>query len=207
MTEVREYFRRHFLGVVNVNQLPTAMAPPGTASAKRAVATHSLRAGGVGVEKMTVATTPLLSGSRRGKSGSGLRAYGRSFVPASQFAPRVHRPSLASFGSPVPHHVPLMRALVPHEAVRRALVVPQERTNRLQWLKASKRGDKPAPAGWVHMAWFWPIVSEAVVKFSLNKQRGTLLVWYNPQSRRFDAHGLHLYAKFGARDGMDWRWE
>ncbi|MBQ7544010.1 MAG: hypothetical protein IJT02_03605 [Synergistaceae bacterium] len=57
----------------------------------------------------------------------------------------------------------------------------------------------------VIIAWYWPIVDNAVIKLALNKQRGTLLVWYKPGSRHGKAKGLYLIRRLGQAK-PEWRW-
>jgi hypothetical protein len=98
------------------------------------------------------------------------------------------------------HTRPKLKTKV-HADVKRVAVLPQERLNRLQWQTV-----KPKKEGEMILAWFGPIVEEAIVKLTLNKQQGTLLIWYNPQSRRFDSKGLYLYKRLGIQGKLEWRW-
>jgi len=85
--------------------------------------------------------------------------------------------------------------------MKRVVVLPQERANRLQWqLVRPKKKDE------MILAWYGPIVEDAVARSTLNKRRGTLLIWYNPDSRRYDAKGLYLYKRFGLNENLEWRW-
>ena len=56
------------------------------------------------------------------------------------------------------------------------------------------------------LAWSGPIVEGAVIKLIWNKQRGTLLVWYNPQSRQYKAKGVYLIRRLGLGEKPEWRW-
>ena len=56
------------------------------------------------------------------------------------------------------------------------------------------------------LAWYGPIVEGAVIKLVWNKQRGTLLVWYNPQSRQYKAKGVYLIRRLGFGAKPEWRW-
>ncbi len=56
------------------------------------------------------------------------------------------------------------------------------------------------------LAWYGPIVEGAVIKLVWNKQRGTLLVWYNPQSRQYKAKGVYLIRRLGFGEKPEWRW-
>jgi hypothetical protein len=86
--------------------------------------------------------------------------------------------------------------------LKQMLVLPQERANRLQW----QTERPPRKANEAILACFSPIVENAVVKLTLNKRRGTLLIWYNPQSRRFDVKDLYLYRHMGLKENLEWRW-
>ena len=56
------------------------------------------------------------------------------------------------------------------------------------------------------LAWYSPIVDGAVERLVLDKQRGTLLVWYNPNSRQFKARGVYLIRRLGMSEKPEWRW-
>jgi hypothetical protein len=100
----------------------------------------------------------------------------------------------------VTHSVPWLKATVRADR-KRMDVLPQERTSRLQWQRI-----RPKKEGEVILAWFGPIVEEAIIKSTLNKRQGTLLIWYNPQSRHFNAGGLYLYRRLGTGENLEWRW-
>ena len=85
--------------------------------------------------------------------------------------------------------------------LKRASLIPQEKENRLSWLK-----ERPKRPGEIILAWFGPIIEDALVKLALNKQRGTLLIWYNPHSRRFNPRGLYLYRRLGLKEKPGWQW-
>jgi hypothetical protein len=87
------------------------------------------------------------------------------------------------------------------DGAKRAAVLPQERANRLQW-----QAVKPKKEGEMVLAWFGPIIEEAVVKLALNKQYGTLLIWYNPTSRHFEPKGVYLCRRLGVHGDFEWRW-
>lgn len=87
------------------------------------------------------------------------------------------------------------------ENTKHAILMPQERANRLRW-----QTERPKTSGEIILAWFGPIIDEAVVKLTLNKRQGTLLIWYNPQSRRFDSKGVFLCRRLGSDKNFEWRW-
>ena len=80
--------------------------------------------------------------------------------------------------------------------------LPQERKNMLKLQK-----NKPKVAvNEAILAWYWPIVDKAVIKLVLDKQRGTLLVWYSPTSRQHKARGVYLIRRLGIGEKPEWRW-
>ncbi len=80
--------------------------------------------------------------------------------------------------------------------------LPQERENILKTMK-----NRPETAkGEVLLACFGPIVEGSVLKLVLNKQRGTLLVWYKSSSRQLKAKYVYLVRRFGAGGKPEWRW-
>jgi hypothetical protein len=186
--ELKNYFCRHFLGQVKVNSLSVGMEVPQILSCKRDVSTHQIR------WRIKTAGTSLFG-------AKSLVCSSRSFRFSPQFA-KARGGTIASYalGKSIARAVPKLRAVV-RENMARVSVLPQERGNRLQCQSVRpKKNDE------IILAWFGPIVEDAVVKLSLNKQRGSLLIWYNPQSRRFDSRGLYLYRRLGLRDSLEWRW-
>ena len=185
---VKDYFSRHFLGKVKVNFLPPSIPQPRSFALKRSVATHPIR-------------------TRMQAMGSVLFAY-KSISCSSQgfrFASQMAKVKGAKIARYAPQEIKArtkskLKTKV-KEDVKRAAILPQERTNRLSWQTV-----RPKKEGEVILAWFGPIIEDAVVKLTLHKQHGTLLIWYNPQSRRFDAKGLYLYRRLGMRENLEWRW-
>ena len=88
------------------------------------------------------------------------------------------------------------------KATKKIQAMPIELDNKLKFQKNRPK----VPANEVILAWYWPIVDNAVIKLALNKQRGTLLVWYNPGSRHGKAKGLYLIRKLGLGGKPEWRW-
>ena len=188
LEEIREYFSRHFLGKVRVKRQDLRLPPPAVSLLRRRLETYPIRT------QMKVLSAGLfalggLRCSNRGFRFSGhlVQVRGRRvarYVPQEIAVGRV-RPLTARVSS----------------GLERALRLPQERGNRLQWQRV-----RPKAPGEMILAWYGPIVEGAVVKLTLNKQRGTLLIWYNPQSRHFNSKGLYLYRRLGAKEKPEWRW-
>ncbi|MDR1048405.1 MAG: hypothetical protein LBL51_01515 [Synergistaceae bacterium] len=187
--DLKDYFFRHFLGRVKVKSLSPVMEAPRIFFPKRGIAVHPVRT------RIETTGSVLYIAER-------LVCSSRSFRFAAQLV-RVRGAKIARYalGDLKTRTVPKLETKT-RENVRRASVLPQERTNRLQWQTRPKRDGNV-----IHLAWFGPIIEEAVLKLTLNKRQGTLLIWYNPQSRRFEAKGLYLCRRLGSREGTEWRWD
>ena len=93
---------------------------------------------------------------------------------------------------------PKIRAML-----RQAQQLPLELPNILRHMK--KRPN--TSAGESILACYGPIVEGSVLKLALNKQRGTLLVWYKTGSRQLKAKYLYLIRRLGLAGKPEWRWE
>nr|WP_315101927.1 hypothetical protein [uncultured Fretibacterium sp.] len=188
LAEIREYFSRHFLGRVRVNRCDPPLPPPECRLLRRVVETHPIRT------RMRVLSAELFS-------VGGMSCSHRGFRFSSQLV-RVRGSRIARY---VPQEIAVGRVSLLSVRVLsdlgRVLKLPQERENRLQWQRS-----RPRAPGEMVLAWYGPIVEGAVVKLALNKQRGTLLIWYNPQSRHFNPRGLYLYRRLGKDEKPEWRW-
>lgn len=86
--------------------------------------------------------------------------------------------------------------------LKQAQALPQERDNILKSIK--KRPDSLKNE--VILACYGPIVEGAVLKLVLNKQRGTLLVWYKAGSRQLKAKNVYLIRRLELGGKPEWRW-
>lgn len=89
-----------------------------------------------------------------------------------------------------------------HSLLKQIQAMPQERENVLKYIKQRPETLK----GEVILACYGPIVEGAVLKLALNKQRGTLLVWYKSGSRRLKAGYVYLIRRLGLGEKPEWRW-
>ena len=81
--------------------------------------------------------------------------------------------------------------------------LPHERTSRLSRLKirpAALRADE------IPLALYYPILEKNLEKSILNKENGTLLLWYNSTSRISSSRALLLLRRTGREGGLEWRW-
>ena len=188
LAEIREYFSRHFLGRVRVNRCDPPLPPPVCHLLRRTVETHPIRT------RMRVLSAELFS-------VGGMSCSHRGFRFSSQLV-RVRGSRITRY---VPQEIAVGRmsplSVCVLSDLKRAFRLPQERENRLQWQRS-----RPRAPGEMILAWYGPIVEGAVVKLTLNRQRGTLLIWYNPQSRHFNPRGLYLYRRLGMNEKPEWRW-
>ena len=190
LEDIREYFSRHFLGRVKVHHSETAIPAPGVLALRRRVQTHPIRA------RMRVLSPSLLSLHGLECSNKGFR-FATDLVQVKGARIRRYAPDELGVA-----RVPLMRETSrPRNGLKRILMFPQERANRLQW-----QTYRPKAPGEMILAWYGPLIEGAIVKLALNKQRGTLLIWYNPMSRHFKPGGLYLYRRLGAGEKPEWRW-
>jgi len=81
-------------------------------------------------------------------------------------------------------------------------LLPHERRNRLSFIPI---GERVADKNEFNLAYFQPIIHDSVAKLVLNKQNGSLFIWYNSISRCFEPKGLYMYKRLGEKD-VDWRW-
>lgn len=88
------------------------------------------------------------------------------------------------------------------EAVRRITPLPIEVRNRLPWFRGRPSSLKK---GEILLALYSPILEDGVLKSVLNKERGTLLVWYNPR-RAWKARSLFLVRDFSSGGSLEWKW-
>lgn len=100
------------------------------------------------------------------------------------------------------HTLPPRRKINIFKGTKRIQQMPIELDNKLKFL----RNKPPLAKNEVILAWYWPIVDNAVIKLALDKQRGKLLVWYNPDSRHGKARGLYLIRRLGLGTKPEWRW-
>ncbi|WP_298779584.1 hypothetical protein [uncultured Fretibacterium sp.] len=189
LEEIRSYFVRHVLGRLRVRCGTPAMESPAVGTLRRWAEVHPMRT------RMQVRAPALLS--FRG----GLECSSRGF--------RFSRDLVRVRGERVRRRVPtaaaarmsLVRSVRSKDGLRRVLALPQERGNRL-----TARTPRPNLPGVAVLAWYGPLIEGAVVKLALNRQRGTLFIWYNPRSRHFKPAGLFLARRLGAGAKPEWLW-
>ena len=101
------------------------------------------------------------------------------------------------------HRHKMFRAPRTVSMLKQAQAFPLELPNVLRYMK--KRPE--ALRNEAVLACYGPIVEGGVLKLALNKQRGTLLVWYKAGSRQLKAKYLYLIRRLGLGGKPEWRWE
>ena len=96
----------------------------------------------------------------------------------------------------------LNKKIKTQKPLKQIQALPQERHNLIKFQK--KRPNLASNE--MILAWYWPIVDKSVIKLVLNKQRGTLLVWYSSSSRHNKARGVYLIRRLGLGEKPEWRW-
>lgn len=189
--EIREYFTRHVLGRIKINGGKIFIKKPLILTLRGSVDTYPLRT------QMKVSSPEILSMHGNLKcSSSGFR-FAAALVSVKGDRIRRYIPQEIKIKK-----IKLINKITPENGLKKIINYPQERMNRLKWQKK-----RPALAkGEMTLAYYSPIVEGAVAKLVLNKQRGTLLLWYNPNSRKFDARGVFLCKRLGIDAKPEWRW-
>ena len=187
--EIRDYFRRLFLGKVRVHSLST----PGSASAveirtgKRTIAVHKGASAARVVSVSLVGTRSILCSSKTLQMRSLSRdAKGVAIVP---YPAEVRGCALGELASGIRNGMRLMR------------VLPQERVNRSSYVTR-----RPLSGKRIFLAYYSPVIRDAILKTALNRQKGTLLIWYNLESRAQTPYGTYLMKKIGGGGGFEWEW-
>lgn len=202
LDRIRENLARLFLGRVSVRFSPACIGSPEVKTIKRAVELRTLRppARVVGTVMAGAAMDSLVSGGALPFRETVLGVKARNFPV--RVAPSVARGwKCGIFGRAAVKSVKFSQ-IVTRKNLKKALHLPQERESRLFFA----RGKLPPGKQEIPLAFFWPLIQDGVVKSVLNKEKGTLFVWYNPHSRAFFPGGLLLLRRLGPGGGTEWRW-
>ena len=89
-----------------------------------------------------------------------------------------------------------------YSQLKQIQALPQERQNVIKL----QRKKPDVASNEIILACYGPIVEGAVEKIVLNKQNGTLLVWYKKGSRQFKARFVYLIRRLGMGSKPEWRW-
>ena len=81
--------------------------------------------------------------------------------------------------------------------------LPHERVSRLSQIKhrpSALRADE------IPLALFYPLLQDNLENSILNREKGTLLLWYNSSNRVSSTRALLLLRRTGGKGGLEWRW-
>ena len=81
--------------------------------------------------------------------------------------------------------------------------LPHERESRLSQIK---RRPSALRAGEIPLALFYPLLQDNLEKSIFNREKGTLLLWYNSSNRVSSSRALLLLRRTGGEGGLEWRW-
>ena len=100
------------------------------------------------------------------------------------------------------HKIKLVQAPKIHRPLKQVQNLPQERRNILKLQKK-----KPSVANnEIILACYGPIIEGAVDRIVLNKNEGTLFVWYSSSSRQRKPKNVYLIRRLGMDSKPEWRW-
>ena len=100
------------------------------------------------------------------------------------------------------HKIKLFERPKIYSPLKQVQAMPQERRNILKLQKNKiKVSDNE-----MLLACYGPIVEGAVDRLVLNKQQGTLFVWYSSSSRQRKARNVYLIRRLGMNSKPEWRW-
>ena len=189
---VRDYFSRHMLKQIDVYKIDDfALEPPEIHALSHEVITHSL------VPSVDVHSVSLKMHTLVKCKAVSVHLKERSLKAKSYLVKRYVKQDVKAHSQTVKSNVKT------HNELKLIRDMPLELSDMLKY-----QTSKPKLLNnEILLAWYGPIVEGAVIKLVWNKQRGTLLVWYNPQSRQHKAKGVYLIRRLGFNEKVQWRWE
>ena len=188
---IRDYFSRHVFKQIDVYKIDDfALEPPKVHKLNHEVKTHSI----IPEVKVNVHSEQMYL-HLKCKAVSHVLTE-RRVNAKSYLVKRYVKQNVKAYGHEVKAKIKT------YDAMKIIRDMPLEFSDMLRY-----QSDKPKLLpNEMLLAWYGPIVEGAVIKLVWNKQRGTLLVWYNPQSRQYKAKGVYLIRRLGFGNKPEWRW-
>ena len=188
---IRDYFSRHVFKHIDVYKIDDfALEPPEIHKLNHEVKTHSM----IPEVKVSVHSEQMYL---RIKCKAVSQVLTERRVKAkSNLVKRYVKQDIKAYGQVLKPKVKV------HDAMRYIRDMPVEFSDMLKY---QSKKPKLLP-GEMLLAWYSPIVEGAVIKLVWNKQRGTLLVWYNHRSKQFKSRGVFLFRRLGLGEKPEWRW-
>jgi len=203
LDRLRENIARLFLGRISVRSWHSERGGVEPRSLKRNGAVHPLR------PPRRALGTVLYGASMESRISGGLlplRETTQKARPGKKaltiLPPAVYGWKRAEGAEKTPGKVEPLKTVPVNNGLRLVSGLPQERESRLPYV----RGKILPLEGEILLAFYYPVIRDGVAKSILNKERGTLLVWYNPYSRAFSSRGLLLVRSLRQGGGLEWRW-
>ena len=188
--DIRKYFSRYFLGRIPVHSVLVNEHEVNIIKLSRNIRIH-----GKSVKARVISPLQFACG-RLACVSSGMKMKN---IFANILGDKVKRYVSGEIKS---KKLPVKIAIKLHKWLKEFSMLPQERLNKLSFIPKNERIINKNE---FNLAYFQPIIHDIVVKLVLNKQKGSLLVWYNSISRNSNPKGLYMYKRFGEKD-IDWRW-
>ena len=188
--DIRKYFSRYFLGRIPVHSLYVSEHKVDVLSSNRKIQIHkgSVKARIISPLQFACGKLACVSSSMEMRNlsatilGGRIKSYARGDTKAKG--------------------IPLKIAVKLRKWRKQFALLPQERRNRLSFIHKNER---VVNKNEFNLAYFQPIIHDNVSKLILNKQNGSLLIWYDPIGRYYDPKGLYMYKRLGDKN-IDWRW-
>ncbi|MCL2767150.1 MAG: hypothetical protein FWE49_00240 [Synergistaceae bacterium] len=188
--DIRKYFSRYFLGRIPVHSFCFSMHKMNVLNLNRNIEVYK------GVAKARI-ISPL-------QFSCGKLACVNSSMKMKSLSAKIKGDKIKSYapGEIKSKEVSLKIAVHLRKWRKQFALLPQERRNRLSFIPINERVTEKNE---FNLAYFQPIIHDNVSKLVLNKQNGSLFIWYNSINRSFDPKGLYMYKRLGDKD-IDWRW-
>jgi hypothetical protein len=202
--EVRTFLNRLFLGKVTVRSFLLSARRVTIRSSEREIEIHLLRS----PQRVlgTVLYGTAMSASTKGfllkeTAFGGIREHVRGGKESFNRTVVAKGWRIFRDRSVFQRHLPVLSVRI-QKNIRGISSLPVELHSRLPWFR--RRPGFPA-AGEALLALYFPLMEDGVKKSVLNKESGSLLVWYNPLRAR-KSRGLLLVRNFSLGGGLEWKW-
>lgn len=190
---VRNFLARHVMKRLNVYRIEDFnMDPPEVIKLRRRVDTYSVKPG------VKINLSKPFDFERKIKCGSARL----DFSALEKIKTKKYKIKRYTKQDVKAHNLSFNKKIRTWKLLKQIQALPQERQSMLKFQKNRIN----VASNEMILAWYWPIVDKAVLKLALDKQRGTLLIWYKPGSRQNTARGVYLIRRLGIGEKPEWRW-
>lgn len=188
---IRDYFSRHVMKRIDVYRIDDfRLEPPEIQKLTHEVITHTMK------PEVRVTAHSIQMHTHMKCNAKSMGIHERRVKAQSYHVKRYVKQEIKAHGHEVKSKIRV------HDALKQIRDIPLEFQDMLKYQSVKPK----LLNNEMLLAWYGPIVEGAVIKLIWNKQRGTLLVWYNPQSRHYKAKGVYLIRRLGLGEKPEWRW-